>query len=310
MSFFYNMMTGVLTACLGVALPTLSEAQKRPSEASLLAPVVTEPLPWVPFQVDEHLAVQLPSPAHVLSLPPEGTYPAQGYFAPAATGAFIIVRLQIPREALAGLAELGQDRFFTTITQGALTSMQATRVNQTRFKVGKFEGLNVGFRLNAPTGDGTTQGQLWALRVRQSVYLLQSLTNDSSSTAHAAQQARFIASLDINDAPYTAPDVAAIAKFRTGRFQYLESSLKSVTVERSDTTQIEVHAAKDLRIVYGVRWNADGYDLTQRSSTSSIGPQLQGKTLHVRITGVEGNVYAYQATLLGMVLTGKIRKLK
>jgi hypothetical protein len=83
----------------------------------------------------------------------------------------------------------------------------------------------------------------------------------------------------------------------------------NTTITRRDTMQTEVNSALGLRIVYGLKWTPDGYEMRQRSSTSRYAALLQAKPIHVRITAVQGNTYWYRATTDEYISTGQIRRI-
>ena len=299
----------VMTAALGLALPLAGYAQK----SHLTTPTTISSSPaaaWIPFQLDEHLLMQLPAPPRLLTIPALENLPAAVYGAENATSLCLIMRVKLSDKAVIPGTETGPETLYTSLTQSMLTTLKAARTSQAAFHAGKFEGLELGFRIKNPSKDQPAGGTMWALRVGQGVYLLQYWPKDPANPENAAQQARFVASLEANDTPYSPPTEASWAKFRTGRFRYLDPEHSAAVVERTDTTQIEVDAAKGLRLVYGLKWTSEGYEITQRASTSRNAGFLQGKTIRVRITAVEGETYSYWSTLEGFIFTGKIQKLK
>jgi hypothetical protein len=68
--------------------------------------------------------------------------------------------------------------------------------------------------------------------------------------------------------------------------------------------------ALGLRLVYGLKWTPEGYELRQRSSTSAHATQMQPKVIRVRITAVQGNTYWYWATIDEFINTGQLQLVK
>ncbi|MCI1187034.1 hypothetical protein MON38_06355 [Hymenobacter sp. DH14] len=264
--------------------------------------------PWETFRVDEHLELQIPVPARLVSLSTLAERPAQAYAAAAPQLGFSITRASLSNSEAAAMEQPGQqDNLYTSFTQGMLTRMHAVRVRQATFRTGRFEGLAVQFRVDHPAANMPSRGTMWILRAGTSVYLLQALPIAASETEEAtAMQDRFLASLVANDAPYTPPVPADWARFKTGRFRYLDPIYKAVTIIRTDTTQTEIDTARGMQIVYRLRWTQDGYELNQIASTFPNAAAMQGKPIKVRITQVDGNMCAYQGNLAGVILTGRI----
>jgi hypothetical protein len=267
--------------------------------------------PWQTFQVDEHLEVQLPVPARLVDVPPLNDHPTQAYQAATSVAGFLITRVGITASEAAFYDQPGQqDNLYTGLTQKLLTVMHGVRVGQSAFHVGKFEGLAVQVRVDEATPLVLPSGAMWALRVGTSIYLIHFLPKQANSGEATAMQNRFLASLAANDAPYTPPVPADWARFKTGRFRYLDSNYQAVTITRTDTTQTEIDTARGMQIVYRLRWTQDGYELNQISSTFPNAAAMQGKPIKVRITRADGNICSFQGNMVGMILTGRIARLE
>ncbi|WP_213019472.1 hypothetical protein [Hymenobacter sp. BT559] len=261
---------------------------------------------WVPFQLDTQLAMQLPAPPRQVSSPKPATQQTQGYVAQTSTAHLVIVRREL------GAAEQAADLdiFYTGFVQRLLTDYKAKGVHQASFRVGKLEGLTVDFRvLNAVSGK-PTDGTMWVLRAGPLVYLAQWLSRQPATPTEEAQKQRFLASWTLTHLPTTTPTAAELARFHVGQFRYGDPDLAKTLVVRTDTTQVENKADQGLRIVYGLTWTKDGYELRQRTSTDKYAALMQPKIIHVHITAVEGNTYWYQASIDGYILSGQMQRIK
>ncbi|GAB3590165.1 hypothetical protein GCM10027345_44760 [Hymenobacter daeguensis] len=266
------------------------------------------PAAWFPFQVDRQLSVDLPLPPRQSAAPDMGTFTMQAYSSFSKASHFMVMQMELAPGVEPDNSVGRTDVFYTSLTQAVLTSMKAERLSQKSFRVGTAEGLAVDFRLKNPLPDWPPGGTMWVLRAGRAAYLLEYWGAEGSAVA-ASEKARFLASFRLNEKPGTAPTAAEIARFRVGRFRYLDARHGQTLVERTDTTQTETDPAKGLRLGFGLHWQADGYDITMRSSSASNGAALVGTTMHIRLTGVEGNTYTYWATIEGMIFTGRMQKL-
>jgi len=265
-------------------------------------------LPWHAFQVDEHLALQIPSPARLISAPPLNGHSIEAYLSSDSNAYFTIMRLGLTAAETDFYAQSGQqDNLYTGLTQALLTKMRGVRVSQSVFQVGKFEGLAVQFRTDSASGF-PTNGTLWAIRVLSSFYLLNCLPQTTSEKVKESQK-RFLNSLTANDKPYLPPTTRDWSKFRKGRFRYLDPIYNAVVITRTDSIQTEVDTNLNKHIEYKLRWTNEGYELRQLSSTFPNAADMQGKLIRVRITGVDGKKCFYKGNLEGMVLTGAIEQL-
>jgi hypothetical protein len=223
----------------------------------------------------------------------------QAYAAQAPQVTLLLMRQELP----AGVPPSDPAVFYTGLAQTLLTRSQAEGLRQATFRVDSLEGLTVDFRLRKPGPDQPTAGTMWLLRVKQTVYAVQWLTGHALLPEEAAQKQRFLASWRLTQLPATPPTAAEIARFHEGEFR----DKVNTVIMRQDTTQTEFNAALGLRIVYGIKWTADGYDLTQRSSTSPIAAFMKAKVIHVHITAVQGNTYWYRSTIDDLIFTGQIQ---
>lgn len=89
--------------------------------------------------------------------------------------------------------------------------------------------------------------------------------------------------------------------FHSGTFKIEEPEEGySVRIERNDSTQIETNLNTGAITTAQIKWdNVCNYQLTYTESTSEQATNLIGKVLLVRITGVQGNSYTYEAVLRG-----------
>lgn len=267
--------------------------------------------PWIPFQVDHQLALQLPAP-------PRQTTPAQGptlvgesYIAqsPRSPQVFwVLVRKELP--ATGPLPD--QDLSYTGLAQTTLTHWKAKGVHQASFRVGALEGLSLDFRVVKPPAGAPTNGTLWVLRVNRTVYVAQWLTTQPVLEAESTiQKQRFLASWTLTHLPASPLATADFTPFHVGQFRAVDPAAPGPTlITRTDTAQTEVNTALGLRIVYGLKWNKLGYEMRQRSSTSPYAAFMQSKVIQVRITAVQGTTYWYRATIDGLISTGQIQQEK
>ncbi|MGI4734625.1 MAG: hypothetical protein ACRYG7_05540 [Janthinobacterium lividum] len=299
--FFYSSPAFLTCAGLFVGAlltPTLTLAQQ---------PAVR----WIPFQLDNQLALELPTPPRQITEAQGATLPAESYVAqsPRAPQVFwVLVRKELP--ATGPLPD--QDISYTGMVQAALTQWQAEGLHQTSFRVGALEGLSLDFRVRKPQAGAPVSGTLWVLRVNRTVYVAQWLTTQSSLDAESvAQKQRFLASWTLTQLPAGPLSPADFEPFHVGQFRAVDPAASGPTlITRTDTAQTEVNTALGLRIVYGLKWNKLGYEMRQRSSTSSYADLMQPKVIQVRITAVQGMTYWYRATIDGLISTGRIQREK
>lgn len=279
-----------LTTSLAV-LPTPVQAQQPVHE-------------WLPFQLDAQLALQVPAPPRQLRLSTKPSPQRQAYAAQSPQILLILMREELP--ATKQIGDL--DIFYTGLVQTLLKTSSAVGGHQTSFRLDSLEGIAVDFRLAKPQPGQPASGTLWVLRVQQTVYVAQWLSpHPPPATAEeTAQKQRFLASWRLTHLPTAPPTAAELARFQVGEFRDLSNS----TITRTDTSQTEVNTALGLRIVYGLKWTPEGYELRQRSSTSAYAALLQPKVIQVRITAVQGNTYWYWATIDGFINTGQIQLVK
>lgn len=261
--------------------------------------------PWIPFQVDHQLALELPAPPRQAAQA-QGTesYVAQSPRSPQVL--WLLVRKELPATG----PLLDQDLSYTGFAQSTLTHWKAEGVRQTSFRVGTLEGLSLDFRVVKPLAGAPTQGTLWVLRVNRTVYVAQWLAMQALPEAESTnQKQRFLASWTLTKlptGPFTATD---FQPFHVGQFRVVAPAGPGLTlITRTDTAQTEVNTALGLRIVYGLKWNKFGYEMRQRSSTSIHAALMQPKVIQVRITAVQGTTYWYRATIDGLIGTGQIQR--
>ncbi len=96
------------------------------------------------------------------------------------------------------------------------------------------------------------------------MYVAQWLTTQQASEAESAtQKQRFLASWTLTHLPSGPLTTAAFRPFQVGQFRAVGPAAPGHTlITRSDTAQTVVNTALGLRIVYGLKWNKLGYDLT------------------------------------------------
>lgn len=265
--------------------------------------------PWIPFQLDNQLALQLPAPPQQITQAQGTTLPVESYLAqsPRTPQDFwILVRKELP--ATGTLPD--QDISYTGLAQATLTHWKAEGVHQASFRVGTLQGLSLDFRVVKPQAGAPVSGTLWVLRVNRTVYLAQWFTTQQAPEAESAtQKQRFLASWTLTQLPTGPLTPADFRPFRDGQFRQVDPAAPGRTlITRTDTAQTEVNTALGLRIVYGLKWNKLGYDMMQRSSTSAQAAFRQPKVIHVRITAVQGTTYWYRATIEGLIMTGQIQR--
>jgi hypothetical protein len=279
----------------------------------LLMPALTRAqqpaAPWIPFQVDNQLALQLPAPPRQTTQAQGLTLAREAYVAqnPRSPQVFwVLVRKELPATG----PLLDQDLSYTGLAQTTLRQWKAEGVHQASFRVGALEGLNLDFRVVKPQAGAPTNGTLWVLRVNRTVYVAQWLTTQQTLEAESAsQKQRFLASWTLTQLPAGPLTTADFQPFHVGQFRVVAPAGPGRTfITRTDTAQTEVNAALGLRIVYGLKWNKIGYDMLQRSSTSAHAALMQPKVIQVRITAVQGNTYWYRATIDGFIGTGQIQR--
>jgi hypothetical protein len=291
MSLFWSttafILVGGLTAGFTL-LPATARAQ-QPAAA------------WFPFQVDSHLALQVPGAARQLPASVQGGEHRQVYVVQTPQAVVLLLRQELPAKVATG----DLDVFYTGLAQTLLTQTGATGEHQASFRLDSLEGLAMDFRLTNPKPGLPATGTLWVLRVGQTAYLAQWLARQGLPAEEARQKQRFLASWRLTHLPTTPPTAAELQQLHVGEFR----DESNTTITRRDTMQTEVNSALGLRIVYGLKWTADGYEMRQRSSTSRYAALLQAKPIHVRITAVQGNTYWYRATTDEYISTGQIRRI-
>jgi hypothetical protein len=265
--------------------------------------------PWIPFQVDHQLALQLPAPPRQTTPAQETTLVGESYVAQSPRSPqvlWVLVRKELP--ATGPLPD--QDVSYTGLAQTTLTHWKAQGMHQASFRVGALEGLSLDFRVTKPLAGAPVQGTLWVLRINRTVYVAQWLATQALPEAEStSQKQRFLASWTLTKlpvGPFTATD---FQPFHVGQFRVVAPAGPGRTlITRTDTAQTEVNTALGLRIVYGLKWNKFGYEMRQRSSTSAHAALMQPKVIQVRITAVQGTTYWYRATIDGLIGTGQIQR--
>lgn len=101
--------------------------------------------------------------------------------------------------------------------------------------------------------------------------------------------------LACKDEPKTCED------FHLGTFEITNNDVQyAARIERVDSLQIETNLNTGEVTKAIVKWdNICNYQLTYIESTSELAVNLIGKVLLVRITGIQGNSYTYEAVLRG-----------
>jgi hypothetical protein len=202
------------------------------------------------------------------------------------------------------------DIFYTGFVQGLLKDYQAKGVRQTSFRVGKLEGLAVDYAITNPAPGKPAVGTMWVLCVNQVVYMAQWLSRQPATADEASQKQHFLDSWTLTHLPAASPTAAELASFHVGQFRYGDPALAKTLVVRTDTAQVEDKTDEGLRIVYSLKWTQDGYDLRQRTSTHKYAALMQPKVIHVRITAVQGDMYWYQASIEGFIVSGQMQRIK
>ena len=296
MSFFKRVLlfalVGVLTGGI-ITIPFTAFAQQ---------PIT----PWPTFQIDKQLALQLPAFPRQVADNEEKNQKAQSYVIQNPQASWIISREELP--AIKPLSDL--PIFYTSLVQAMLTHWKAVGIQQSSFRVDSLEGLTMDFRVVKPVPEEPASGTLWILKVKRTIYLVQRLTQQPDNPTGISQKQRFLASWQLTQLPVNQPTVADFARFRVGQFQELSLTSSATTIMRTDTAQTETNTGLNLRIVYGLKWNETGYDLTQRNSNSVHAAIMQPKIIHVRITAVQGDTYWYWATIGDFISTGQIQRVK
>lgn len=265
--------------------------------------------PWIPFQLDHQLALQLPAPPQETTQAQGSTLPVEAYVAqnPRTPQEFwLLMRKEMP--ATGTLPD--QDILYTGLAQATLTQGKAEGVHQASFRVGALQGLTLDFRVVEPQPGAPVRGTMWVLCVNRTVYVAQWFTTQQALEAESAsQKQRFLASWTLTQLPTGPLTPATFRPFHVGRFHEVASMAPDATlITRTDTAQTEANTALGVRIVYGLKWNKLGYELRQRSSTSTQAAFMQPKVIHVRITAVQGSTYWYRATIDGFISTGQIQR--
>lgn len=282
---------------VGMLLPPLRTLAQQPAA------------PWIPFQLDHQLALQLPTPPRQTPPAPGTTLLAESYFAQSPRtpqDIWVLVRKELP--ATGPLPD--QELSYTGMAQATLRQWQAKGGHQASFRVGALEGLSLDFRVVKPQPGAPANGTLWVLRINRTVYVAQWLTTQMvPAVESAAQKQRFLASWTLTQLPTGPLTPADFQPFQVGQFRVVDPALPGRTlITRTDTAQTEVNTALGLRIVYGLKWNKLGYEMRQRSSTSPYAAFMQSKVIQVRITAVRGTTYWYRATIDGLISTGQIQR--
>jgi hypothetical protein len=140
--------------------------------------------------------------------------------------------------------------------------------------------------------------------------MAQWMSRQPATPEEEAQKQRFLASWTLTHLPAAPPTAAELARFHVGQFRYMDPALAKTLVVRTDTAQVEDKADEGLRIVYGLTWTQDGYELMQRTSTDKHAVLMQPKVVHVHITAVQGNTYWYQASIDGFIISGQMQRVK
>jgi hypothetical protein len=292
----FSPRAGLLAGVL--LLPALTRAQQPAA-------------PWIPFQLDNQLALELPVPPRQITETPGTPLPVESYVAqsPRTPQDFwVLVRKELPTSG----PLLDQDLSYTGMVQATLTNWKAEGLHQASFRVGALEGLSLDFRVVKPQPGAPANGTLWVLRINRTVYVVQWLTTQVSLTPEsAAQKQRFVASWTLTQLPTGPLSTADFKPFQVGQFRVVVPAGPGRTfITRTDTSQTEVNTALGLRLVYGLKWNQLGYEMRQRSSTSPYAALMQPKVIHVRITAVQGTTYWYRSTIDGLISTGQIQREK
>jgi hypothetical protein len=286
-------VAGGLALGLVTTVPTTAFAQ--PSTAS-----------WTNFQLDKQLGLQLPALPREISTPELAKQHTQSYVAQTPTAYIVMVRKELVTNAV--VPDL--DIFYTGFIQGLLKDYQAKGVHQTSFRVGKLEGLAVDYAVTNPAPGKPAAGTMWVLCVNQVVYMAQWMSRPPATADEAIQKQRFLDSWTLTHLPAASPTAAELASFHVGQFRYGDPALAKTLVVRTDTAQVEDKADEGLRIVYGLTWTKDGYELRQRTSTHEYAAVMQPKVIRVRITAVQGNTYWYQASIEGFIVSGQMQRIK
>lgn len=257
--------------------------------------------PWFPFQLDAQLALEVPAPLRQLAAQTVNGMPLQGYLAQTPETLLFLLHGEFP----ANKPLPADDILYTSLAQNLLTSSHAVGLEQHSFQVDSASGLRVDFRVPKTATDPPMLGSMWLLRLHHSYYVAQWLSAAPVSALVTAQKQQFIASWRSTHLPTRPPTSAELARLHVGEFRDRWNTL----ITRRDTMQTEVNTALGARIVYGLRWTSEGYDLLQRSSTTKYAAQLKAKVIHVRVMGIQGDTYWYQARMDDIVNTGSLQRM-
>lgn len=285
-------LAGGLTLGIGT-VPTIAFAQQPDAK-------------WIPFQLDKQLALQLPAPPREVGTPELVEQHTRSYVAQTPTSYVVLVR----KKVLASGTLPDLDIFYTGFVQRLLTDYKAKGIHQASFRVGELEGLAVDFRVVNPAPGKPATGTMWVLLVNRVVYVAQWLSRQPATPHEAAQKQRFLASWTLTHLPPAPPTATELARFRVGHYRYLDPTQAKTLVVRTDTMQVEGKVDEGLRIVYGLKWTKDGYELRQRTSTGKYAALMQPKVIQVHITAAKGNTYWYQASIDGFILSGQMQRVK
>jgi hypothetical protein len=276
----------------------------------IIQPMVTKAqLPkvqWATFQLDHQLALQLPALPRQLQDPAVTNQQTQSYMALSPQVMWVLVRNTLPVTG----PLLDQQLSYARFAEAALAHWNAVEVKRAPFHVGSLIGLELDFRIPHPAPGKPATGTLWVLRVNRIVYVAQWLAQATISPEAVAQKHHFLASWTLTHLPVAKPTAADFARFHVGQFRTVNAELPTTLITRADTIQTETNSALALQIVYGLRWNKVGYDMTQRRSTGKNAALLQPKVIKVSITAVQGNTYWYWATIDGFITTGQLQRIK
>jgi len=261
---------------------------------------------WATFQLDNQVAFQLPALPRLLHDAEVTNQQMQSYMAQSPQVLWAIVRSTLPAKG----PIMDQNMSYAGYATAALTHWKAEEVHRSPFRLGSLNGLTMDFRVLNPAAGKPTTGTLWVLRVNRTIYVVQWLAQAAASPDIVAQKQHFLASWTLTHLPATEPTAADFARFHTGQFRAVNSPMPTTVITRTDTVQTEVNTAKNLRIVYSLKWNKVGYDMRQRSSNSPYAALFSPKVFHVRITAVQGNTYWYRTTVDDFISTGQLERIK
>ncbi len=100
-------------------------------------------------------------------------------------------------------------------------------------------------------------------------------------------------------------------KFREGEFSYKEAPFSNIMISRTKTEQTEHETKTGLKVKYDIRWISDcEYELIQTWSNDSAFSRNNGSMIKTKIKNIEGDMYDYDASSMGMNTSNTIVKLK